>query len=102
MEHCTILARVDVFASEHGVTSALDAGFAHKGIELGEDRIVDEVLGIIEQECGRRIVCGRVLARELGESLRVLGEQFLEDDLVLLLVIKLLELLPALVLYTSG
>lgn len=45
---------------------------------------------------------GAVLARELGESLGVGGEELFEDDLVLLLVVQRLELLPALVLWDGS
>lgn len=62
MQHGTVLACVDVLASEHRVPGALDTCFAHEGKELAEDTIIHEVLGVIEQECRGGVVLGSILA----------------------------------------
>jgi hypothetical protein len=94
----TVLGGVDVLASEHVIASGLEVGLFGEVEESGEDLVVDEVLGEVDEEVD--VLVGRVVgAGELVEAFGVLREEVLEDELRVLVVVELLELGPGRVVY---
>ena len=77
MEDGAVLAGVDMFAGEHLVTDLLNAGLADKIEEGCEDRLGDEVLGVVEEEGVGRIGGGGVFLGEAGEAGGVGSEEVL-------------------------
>ncbi len=71
MQNRTVFGDVDRLASEHGVAAPLDPCRLGQRQQAGHHLVVDEVLGIVEQE----IVEAR---RELGEASGIVGETLAE------------------------
>ena len=68
MEDGAVLTGVDVFTGEHLVTDLLNAGLADEIKEGCEDRLGDEVLGVVEEEGVGGIGGGGVFLGEAGEA----------------------------------
>ena len=95
VEDCAVLGGVDVLAGEHFVADLFDLGFAGEGEEGGEDRLGDEVFGVVEEESGwGGAIWGCVFFGEGGEAGWVLCEEVFEDEVLVLGVVDLLEFLP--------
>lgn len=94
VQHGSILRGVDVLAREHVVAGALDAGFLDEVEQSGENLVVDQVFGVVEQDGRSWVRRVGVFDRVLGEPVRVRGEEVLEDELGLFSVVELLQLLP--------
>jgi len=75
MKDGTILGGVDVLSGEHFVPIGLDFSLPNKVEEGVEDRLGDQVLGVIQEEGYRRIVWRDVFLAEFLEPVRILGEE---------------------------
>jgi hypothetical protein len=93
VEDGSVFGSVDVLAGEHGVSEGLDLSLSGEVEEGGEDLVIDQVLGVVEEDGSLRGGRGEGEG-VLGESRRVLSEQLLEDELGSFGSVKLLELLP--------
>lgn len=80
VEYGAVLGGVDVLTGEHLVAIRLDICLASQREQGLEDRVRDQVLGVVEQEGDWRAVWRDILLAELGESLWVLGKEVLEDE----------------------
>ena len=80
VEYGAVLRGVDVLTGEHLVAIRLDICLASQREQGLEDRVRDQVLGVVEQEGDWRAVWRDILLAELGESLWVLGKEVLEDE----------------------
>ena len=96
VEDSSVFRGVDVFAGKHGVTELLDARLTGEVEQRGEDLVIDQVLRVVEEDGSFRRRSGEG-DRVLGESVGVLREQVLQDELGGFGGVKLLELLPSLV-----
>lgn len=93
----TVLGRVDVLPSKHGVPERFHLGLLGERQQLVKDLARDQVFRVVEQDAvdvARRR--GLVFAGELLETiiLRV-GKELLELEVLVLRVVQLLQLLPA-------
>ena len=93
VKHCAVLGRVDVLAGVHLVAVLFDIGFAGEGEEGLQNLIIDEILGVVEEDVDIRVV-RLELQRVLGKALRVGSEEVLEHELRTLGLVELVELLP--------
>lgn len=91
MQHSTVFGEVDVFASEHLVAHFINLGFLGKLKKEEQSFIGDTVLGKVKED-GR--VSALKVAGVLFKALRILLEEFLDNDLLTFEIIVLLELLP--------
>ena len=99
MEDGTVLGGVDVLSGEHFVPVGLDFSLPDEIEEGIEDWVGNQILGVIQEECDRRIVWRDVFLAELLEPVRILSEEVLENELRLFGVVDSLELLPGSVIY---
>lgn len=98
VEDGAVLGGVDVLAREHLVASRLNTSLLGESEEGREDLVVDEVLGVVEEEVD--VLVGRVVGLgELVEPFGVGGEEVLEDEFLVVVVVELLELGPGGVVY---
>jgi hypothetical protein len=86
----TVLRGVDVLAGEHLVPVCLKLGLTDEREKSVEDRFGDEILGVVEEEGSAVAIWRDVLLAELGETLRILGKEILQDELAMLRVVGLL------------
>ena len=94
VEYRPVLGGVDMFPAKHVIPALFDLCLSGQGKQGIEDLLVDEVLGVVEQDGdigpgGRGV--GSVEVVEAG-GIRV--EEILEDELVLLALVQLLEFGP--------
>jgi hypothetical protein len=79
-----------MLAGEHLVPVCLKLGLTDEREKSVEDRFGDEILGVVEEEGSAVAIWRDVLLAELGETLRILGKEILQDELAMLRVVGLL------------
>jgi len=90
----TILRGVDMLSGEHLVTVPLDARLAGQFEKSVQDRLRDQVLGIVEEESVGGIGCSDILLGEFRKSRGIGGKEIFEDEGLVLAIVQLLEFLP--------
>jgi len=90
----TILGGVDVLSGEHLVPVGLNFGLANKVKKGVEDRLGNQVLGVIQEEGDCRVVWRDVFLAEFLEPVCILGEEVLENEPGLFGIVDGLEFLP--------
>ena len=101
MVHRPLLREVDLLARKHVVAQLFELCLARQLHEQLERLLGKEVFGKVKDDFGRVGAVGEG-ARELGEALRVLGEVFLQHDVLAELAVVLLELFPGIELVCLG
>ena len=95
----SVLRSIDMVSREHLLSQAGHLSLiieSQKGIK---NFLVDQVLGVVEEESSRRVIRGDVFFAEFAESRGIGGEEVFEDQGCLLRVVEMLKFLPSGVIY---
>ena len=87
-----------MLSREHLVAIRLNSCFPCQGKKCAQDRLGNQVLGVVQEEGRARIGSVNILDGERGKAVGILSEQVLEHEPGMLAVVDLLELLVSRVL----